>query len=150
LILDEGFINVSNETVLIEGERLFGRYTVVLLQPTQDKRWQPSTMQLNGIITNFRIVLRPLKRKYAPATLPSYYIKNIELTKQDNYNCIAVTLITDDILYLMLSTGNLEDLYYDLRTMKAPPPKYKFDETVARSAIERIVEFLKKAPSPNI
>lgn len=139
-----------SEDIFIEGERKLGRYTIVILQPLDDGAWRPATMQLHGLITNYRIILQPFKKKYTPATLPSHYIRAVEIAQQGGHNCIELTLITNDKLYLMLGTGNLDDVLYDLRTMKAPPPKYKFDDNVAKTSIERLITYLKKANSPKI
>jgi hypothetical protein len=141
---------IREEDIFIEGERRLGRYTVVILQRLDADNWVPSVMQLNTLISNYRIVLQPFKRKYAPATLPAHYIRSVELTKTGNYNCVGITLMTDDVLYLMLGTGNLLDLYDDLRVMKTPPPKYKFDESVARTDIKRLIDFLRKDGSPSV
>lgn len=135
---------IREEDIFVQGERRLGRYTVVILQYHEASGWMPSVMQLNTLISNYRIVLAPFKRKYAPATLPSHYIRSVELTKQGHYNCVGLTLITGDVLYLMLGTGNLLDLYDDLRVMKTPPPKYKFDESVARHDIQRLIDYLKR------
>lgn len=141
---------IREDDIFIEGERRLGRYTVVILQHSDTSNWTPSVMQLNTLISNYRIVLQPFKRKYSPATLPAHYIRHVAIERQGNYHCVSLQLITDDMLYLMLGTGNLNDLYDDLRVMKTPPPKYRFDETVAAADIQRLVDFLRKDNSPPV
>ena len=106
----------------------------------------PAVMQLDAMVTNYRLLLRPFRKKYAPASLPARYIKSAEMTVQDKYHCVSLKLITDHALYMMLSTGKLDDLYDDLRAMKSPPPKFQFDDSVAKNDIERLITFFGKQP----
>ena len=46
----------------------------------------------------------------------------------------------------LLSTGKLDDLHDDLKAMKAPPPKFSFDEKVAKHDIERLITFFGREP----
>jgi hypothetical protein len=144
---------IEEKEIFVDGERALGRYTVVLLNQTENGHWMPAIMQLDGMVTNYRLLLRPFRKKYLPASLPAHYIKSATLTTQEKYHCIEVRLITDHMLYLMLSTGKLDDLYDDLSAMKSPPPKFQFDDTVAKHDIERLITFfgkqpLKDSPSP--
>lgn len=137
---------IREEDIFIEGERRLGRYSVVLLQPTDGgERWVPSVMTLNALISNFRLILQPYKRKYAPAVLPARYIRDVGQTQISGYNCVSLTLITGDQFYLMLGTGNLNHLYDDLRVMKTPPLKIQIEEPVDLEAIRRLIEFLRGA-----
>lgn len=129
------------KTQWLDDERTLGRYTVVILHQTNKGHWSPSVMQLDTTVTNFRLVLRPFRKKYHPATIPSRYIKHVELTQAGRYNCVVLKLITGNLLYLMLSTGKLDDLRDDLNAMTTPPPRFQFDETVAKRDIERLITF---------
>lgn len=137
---------IDDKELLIDGERRLGRYTVVLLNQSEGGRWMPAIMQLDATVTNYRLLLRPFRKKYAPASLPKRYITSTAMTQQGNYHCIALELITNHILYLMLGTGKLEHLHDDLRAMKAPPPRFQFDDTVAKHDIERLITFFGKQP----
>jgi hypothetical protein len=134
--------------MLIEGERRLGRYTVVLLQQTNNDKWQPSVMQLDATVTNYRLLLRPFRKKYAPACLPSHYIKSVEMTVKGHHHCVELHLITNHYICAMLSTGKLDDLYHDLSAMKQPPPRFAFDDKIARKDIERLITFFGREPLP--
>lgn len=138
---------IREEDIFIEGERRLGRYSVVLLQPIDGgQRWMPSVMTLNALISNYRLILQPYKRKYAPATIPAHYIRQVALTQVSGYHCVALTLITGDQCYLMLGTGNLNYLYDDLRVMKTRPLRIPIEEdSVNVEAIRRLIAFLRRA-----
>lgn len=136
---------IEVKEIFVDGERALGRYTIVLLND-MNGRWMPAIMQLDAMVTNYRLLLRPFRKKYAPASLPARYIKSAEMTLQDKYHCVGLQLITDHALYVMLSTGKLDDLYDDLRAMKSPPPKFQFDDSVAKNDIERLITFFGKQP----
>ncbi|GAB5494173.1 MAG: hypothetical protein Phog2KO_43880 [Phototrophicaceae bacterium] len=135
---------IEEKEIFVDGERRLGRYTVVLLSQTGTGRWMTSMMQLDSVVTNYRLLLRPFRKKYRPASLPAQYIKSMEMTTQGHYHCIKLLLITEHILYVTLSTGKLDDLYDDLRAMKSPAPKFQFDESIAKKDIQRLVNFFDK------
>jgi hypothetical protein len=137
---------IEEKDLFVEGERRLGRYTVVILRQSDNGRWMPSIMQLDATVTNYRLLLRPHRKKYEPASLPAAYIRAIELTRKGNYHCVQIKLLTDHLLFLMLSTGKLDDLHDDLKAMKAPPPKFSFDDKVAKHDIERLITFFGKEP----
>jgi len=137
---------IREEDIFIEGERRLGRYSVVLLQPVEGgKRWIPSTTALNALISNYRLILQPYKRKYAPAILPARYIRDVSQTQVSGYNCVSLTLITGDQFHLMLGTGSLDHLYDDLRVMKTRPLKIQIDEPIDPQAVRRLINFLRRA-----
>lgn len=140
---------IDADNTLAPGERLLGRYTVVLLQHTQAGGWQPSLMQLDAQVTNYRLMLRPMRKKYPPASLPSTVITRLALTRQSRYHCVAVSVNTGHWLYMTLSTGRLEHLYEDLHAMKQPPPRFRFDDRVAKADILRLITFFGRAPLPD-
>lgn len=132
--------------LFVEGENLIGRYTIVLLNQSRSGDWLPAIMQLDAIVTNYRLLLRPFRKKYAPASLPATYIAHSELTTQGKYHCVKLMLSTKDVLYMMLSTGKLDNLRDDLHAMKSPPTKFQFDDKVAKKDIERLITFFGKQP----
>lgn len=131
---------IDENEFLIDGERRLGRYTVVLLQQTSSG-WLPSVLQLDALVTNYRLLLRPHRRKYEPASLPAEYIRSIAITRHARFHVLAIELMTEHLLYLMMSSGKLDDLYDDMHAMLAPPPRFKWDEGVARRDIERLINF---------
>lgn len=136
---------IREEDIFIEGERRLGRYSVVLLQPTNDGQdWVPSLMTLNALISNYRLILQPYKRKYAPAILPARYIRDVALTQRSGHNCVSLTLVTGDQFYLMLGTGNLNHLYDDLRVMKMRPLRIQMNERIDVEAVRRLIAFLRR------
>jgi hypothetical protein len=128
-----------------EGERILGRYTVNILRESGGT-WTSTMMPMDATISNYRLMLRPHKKKYEPATLPARYIRSVEMTRKGNHHCVEIVFITQHILYIILGTGRLENFYEDLSAMKAPPPKFKFDESVARRDIERLINFFGREP----
>lgn len=139
---------IKEEDVFVDGEKRLGRYTVVILKDTRHG-WRPAMMHLDCMVTNYRIMLRPFRKKYAPASLPARYVSVIELTKRGRYNCVRLQLITGHELYLMLGTGHLEDLEEDLQTMKIRRPRFQFDDRVARRDIERLITFFGREILPD-
>jgi len=137
---------IEEKDLFVDGEKLFGRYTVVLLNQSSSGHWSPSLMQLDAMVTNYRLMLRPFRKKYTPASLPTAYITRAELTTQDRYHCVELTLSTKHILYMMLSTGKLDNLCDDLNAMKSPSSKFQFDDSVAKKDIERLITFFGKQP----
>lgn len=137
---------IHEKEIFVDGERRLGRYTVVLLNQTTSGEWMTSMMQLDSMITNYRLLLRPFRKKYRPASLPGEYIKSMEMTTQGHYHCIKLILLTEHVLYVSLSTGKLDNLYDDLHAMKSPEPKFQFDDNVAKKDIERLITFFGKQP----
>lgn len=125
---------------LVEGERILGRYTVNVLRESSGT-WSSTMIPLDATITNYRMMLRPHKKKYEPATLPGRYVRSVQMTRKGAYHCVEVLFVTNQFLYLILSTGKLDNFYEDLAAMKSPPPKFKFDDTVAQRDIERLISF---------
>lgn len=138
---------IEDKDIFVEGERRLGRYTVVILRQSGE-RWMPAMLQLDATVTNFRLLLRPHRKKYQPASLPQQYITTIEKALKDRYHCIELALTTGHLLYLMLSTGRPDDFYDDLHTMKTPRPNFQFDDTIAKQDIERLITFFGKEPLP--
>lgn len=136
---------IEDKDIFVEGERRLGRYTVVILRQAGES-WTPSMLQLDATVTNYRLLLRPHRKKYQPASLPENYISGILQTTQGRYHCVEIKLTTQHVLYLMLSTGRLEDFYDDLSAMKAPRPRFQFDDSVAKQDIERLITFFGREP----
>jgi|GEM_PF-755126 len=131
----------QSQVTLLDDERELGRYTVVVLVRVGE-RWQPTLMPLTALVTNYRLILRPHRRKYEPASLPNYFFGKITMQRLDNYHCLQVKFINGDRLHLMLSTGNLDDLYSDLLAMRRRAPRFRFDGNVPRLAIQRLTRYL--------
>ena len=133
---------MSEDHNLINGERPLGHYTVVVLERSSEGSWMPSVMPLSAIVTNYRLVLTPHKKRYQPATLPSHFIRQVNMATRDRYSCIELIVKSGHRLCLLMGTGKLDDLYHDLSAMKTPQPKFRFDENIAQKDIERLVTYL--------
>lgn len=131
---------IDADQILVKSERKLGHYTVTILQSTA-YGWHPWRLQLDCLVTNYRLVLRPIRKKYEPACIPKRFIDDIVTTTRGKYHCISLRLITDDYIYLTIATGKLNDLADDLSAMKLPPPRFKFDDHIARRDIERLITF---------
>ncbi|MCU0514518.1 MAG: hypothetical protein MUE40_18345 [Anaerolineae bacterium] len=133
---------IKEAEFFVDGEKHLGHYTVFILQQS-NANWLPAVLPLDAVVTNFRLLLRPTRKKYAPATLPGYYIKHIEMSKRGFYHCVALLLVTGHELYLLPGTGKLENFYDDLCLLKVPPPRFTFDERVASHDIQRLISFFR-------
>lgn len=140
---------IDEKDMLVEGERRLGRYTAVILRPTANGGWSPALMQLDTVVTNYRLMLRPHRKKYEPASIPARYIQAVLMARHDRYHCVQMNLSGGFVLCLMLQTGKLSDLFDDLHAMKAPAPRFHFDDKVARNDIERLITFFGREPLPN-
>ena len=136
---------IDEKSNLIEGERALGRYTVSILQQTASG-WSPAMLQLDAMATNYRLLLRPLRKSYSPASLPARWIDGIYTMYKGKHQCVGLSLTTSDWLYLLPSTGRLDYFFEDIRMMKLPPPRFSFDSTIARRDIERLITFFGREP----
>ena len=67
-------INVKE--VLVDGEEVLGRFQVEILAPG-NHGWSPAVMAIEALVTNYRLLLKPFKKKYEHASIPNYYISLI-------------------------------------------------------------------------
>jgi len=129
----------------VDGEKKLGQYTVFIVERNGDS-WTAAVMALDAVVTNFRLMLRPSRKKYSPAMLPGHYIRHIEMTTRGRIHCISLQLITEHNLFLTPATGKIEYLYEDLCVMKVPRPRFHSDDSIARADIERLVNYFRLAP----
>ncbi len=129
----------------VDGEKRLGQYMVFIVERSGDS-WSTAVMALDAVVTNFRLMLRPSRKKYSPAMLPGHYIRQVEMTTRGRIHCISLHLITEHNLFLTPATGKIEHFYDDLCAMKAPRPRFHADDTVARTDIERLVNYFRLAP----
>jgi len=132
----------DGSNILVDGENILGQYMVAALQRFPDGRWEPGMMQLSATVTRYRLLLQPspARKRYQPACLPATHIKGVEVTKCGGYHTLAITLPTGRVLYLIMSTGKLDDFHRQLNTIRMPQ-RVGFDERVARDDIERLIGF---------
>lgn len=131
----------DESTLLLDDERVLGRYTAVILRQSSAGTWQLEMMQLNATVTIYRLLLRPLRKKYAPATIPAHYFRALTLTERDGHRCVQMTLITGHVLHMKTATGSTDEFFNYLLALKLPRPRVHFDDQVARRDIERLVQF---------
>ena len=129
------------KTDLVNGERQLGRYMGVILRQ-HDGDWVPVVRHLDTIVTNYRLMLRPLQKRYTPASIPSSYFQQVQMQQRGPHDCLLLHLTTGQVLVFMVSTGRLADLYDDLNAMRAKPTRIHFDERVVRADVERLIGFL--------
>lgn len=127
---------------LIDGETILGQYMVAALQRFPDGSWEPGMLQLSATVTRYRLLLQPspARRRYRPACLPAYHIRDAKITRRGGYHTVAITLATGHVLFLTVSTGKLEDLHENLTTIRMAQ-RVQFDERVERSDIERLIGY---------
>jgi len=118
---------VDDKLALLEEERLLGRYMVAPLQYFPPNRWEASMMQLAALVTNYRLMLYPAKRRYQPACLPANYIKRTRIVPCGNFRSLQLPLSTGHSLYLTTATGTLEDLQENIEVMRLPS-RVRFDD----------------------
>jgi len=129
----------------VDGEKRLGQYTVFIVERSGDD-WLHAVMVLDTMITNFRLMLRPTRKKYAPAMLPGHYIHHVEMTTRGRIHCVMLQLISGHDLFLSPSTGKIEHFYNDLCAMKIQRPQWN-DENVTRIDIERMINHFRLASS---
>lgn len=125
---------------LLTGERQLGRYMGVILR-RRDGHWIPAVQHLDTIVTNYRLLLRPLLKRYDPASIPGSYLSDVVQEQLGRHECLLITLRTGQMLTLMVSTGRLADLYDDIQAMRARPPHFGFDNRITRDDIQRLVRY---------
>lgn len=134
-------IDVQN--VLVEGEEVLGRFQVEILAPSTDG-WAPAVMAIETLVTNYRVLLKPFKKKYEPASIPNYFISSIGEDKLGGFPCLSICIKTGHNFHLMIPRRHKKLLYNSLLKMHIPKPKFKMDETVARDDIQRLVSFFER------
>lgn len=143
-------MSINVQEVLVEGERVLGRYQVEILAPGS-YGWSPAVMAIEALITNFRLLLKPFKRKYQHASLPNYYFTSVEKNEINGYPCVSISIRTGHSLHLVLPRRHTDALIDDLATMRIPKPKFRMDENVAQDDIRRLVAFLQRwEPNPSV
>jgi len=127
---------------LIDGETILGQYMVAVLQRFPDGTWEPGMLQLSAIVTRYRLLLRPspARKRYRPACLPATHIQAVQITKRGGFHTLAITLLTGHVLFLIMSTGKLDDFHRHLASIRMPQ-RVQFDERVARADIERLIQY---------
>ena len=135
-------INVSE--VLTEGEEVFGRFQVEILVPGAQGGWAPAVMAIEALITNYRLLLKPFRKKYDHASIPNYYITVVEENVLDDHPCISIGIKTGHTFHLVLPRRHKKALFDALLRMRVPKPKFKMDENVARNDIQRLVLFFER------
>lgn len=133
---------IQEAEFFVDGEKRLGQYTLFIVERSGDN-WLAAVMALDAIVTNFRLVLRPTRKKYAPAMLPGHYIRHVEMTRRGRMHCVALQLITGHTLLLTPATGHIENFYDDLCAMKAPRPRFHADDSIARADIERLIHYFR-------
>lgn len=126
----------------VEGERLLGRYTIAIAR-YNNARWSSTIPTLHVTVTNRRMFMRPQTRKaYTPASIPSNYITKFRAVELDERNAIMIALSTGHQIYMYITKEEATRMLDDLSTMKAPPTKIRFDETIVEQDIQRIIDFI--------
>ena len=137
-------VSINASEVLIEGESIFGRYQVEILIPHAQGGWSPAVMAIEALVTNYRLLLKPFRKKYDHASIPNYYIKVIEENVIDNYSCISIGIKTGHMFHMIVARRHKKAYFDNLLKMRVPKPKFKMDENVAMGDIQRLVAFFER------
>lgn len=137
-------MSIDVKAVLTQGEVVFGRYQIEILVPGAQGGWSPAVMAIEALVTNYRLLLKPFRKKYDHASIPNYYIKSIEETEIDNHSAISIGIKTGHIFHVVLPRRHKKALYNNLVKMRVPKPKFKMDEKVALNDIQRLVAFFER------
>lgn len=137
-------MSINVEEVLIEGESVFGRFQVEILVPGAQGGWSPAVMAIEALVTNYRLLLKPFRKKYDHASIPNYYITTIEQAEIDTYSCISLSIKTGHTFHMVLPRRHKQALYNNLLKMHIPKPKFKIDEKLALHDIQRLVAFFER------
>ena len=136
-------MSINVKEVLVEGESVLGRFQIEILAPTTDG-WSPAVMAIEALVTNYRLLLKPFRKKYEHASIPNYFITDIEEAVVDNHPCISVYIKTGHVFHTVLPRRHKKALFESLIKMHVPKPKFKMDENVAVNDIQRLVEFFER------
>ena len=134
---------IDVQKVLVEDEVVLGRFQVEILAPSENG-WAPAVMAIEALVTNYRILLKPFKKKYDHASIPNYFITSIDENELDGFRCISICIKTGHSFHLVIPRRHKKLLYDSLLKMHIPKPKFKMDETVARNDIQRLVRFFER------
>lgn len=138
---------MNDEELFVEGEKRLGWYTVELLRQTSTG-WELSALPMHAIVTNYRLLLKPFRKKYPPAIIPRQVLQSVELITLDHYHPIAISFKTGQRLYIMVSSGSVEKMAEDMNTLMLPPPRFQFDENVPMTQIERLIQYFTEGIPP--
>lgn len=136
-------MSINVQEVLIEGEVVLGRFQVEILAPGA-QGWSPAVMAIEALVTNFRLLLKPFKKKYHHASIPNYFITTVAEDELDGYPCISIGVRTGHTFHLVIPRRHKQMLIANLIKMRVPKPKFKMDENVARNDIKRLVAFFER------
>ena len=134
---------IDVQKVLVDGEEVLGRFQVEILAPSTDG-WAPAVMAIEALVTNYRLLLKPFKKKYEHASIPNYFISTVEENKLDGFPCLSICIKTGHSFHLVIPRRHKKALYESLLKMNTPKPKFKMDENVARNDIQRLVSFFER------
>jgi len=136
-------VPINVDEVLVEGEFVLNRYQIEILAPDANG-WSPAVMAIEAMVTNFRLLLKPFRKKYSHASIPNYYITSVDENEIDNFPCISICIKTGHVFHVVTPRRHRKQLYNDLIKMRVPKPKFKMDENVARNDIQRLVTFFER------
>lgn len=137
-------MSIDVSTVLTQDEKIFGRYQIEILVPGAQGGWSPAVMAIEALVTNYRLLLKPFRKKYDHASIPNYYITVIEETELDSFSAISIGIKTGHTFHIVLPRRHKRALYENLIKMRVPKPKFKMDESVALADIQRLVAFFER------
>ncbi|RMG86433.1 MAG: hypothetical protein D6712_07495 [Chloroflexi bacterium] len=127
----------------IEGERRLGFYQAELARLNGIGHWTPTIPPLMVIVTNYRLLLYPqTRRKYTPASIPARYLQSVGKVELGTFYGIRLILRTGYQLNFVVGPKQQQELFDDIEVMRLPPTRIRFDETVPRQDIERLVQYL--------
>jgi len=137
-------VSIDVSTVLTENESILGRYQIEILVPLAQGGWSPAVMAIEAMVTNYRLLLKPFRKKYDHASIPNYFITSIEETEIDSHSAISIGIKTGHQFHIVLPRRHKKALYNNLIRMRVPKPKFKMDENVALNDIQRLVAFFER------
>lgn len=129
--------------LFVEGERQLGRYTVRIARYSSTGDWSPTIPPLDVLVTNRRLFLRPQVRKaYPPASIPKSYIRHIKWVDLGPRPGLVMRLKTEHLIYMFIDKEQGENLIDDISAMRAPVPRFHFDNSVVERDIQRLIDFI--------
>ncbi len=130
--------------LFVEGERKLGIYNLELAKKA-NSYWTRTMPPLYAMVTNYRLILQPQKRKKTqPASIPGYYITHLEEVQIERNKGVRAVLKTGHELNMVIPGGDV-NFFDSLTTMRAGHPRVHFDDQIARNDIERLVKYLEQA-----
>lgn len=139
---------VPESELLIEGETVIGRYNVEIARPTRDGRFTSTVPPIFITITDQRLIMQPQTRKrYAPAIIPGYYIKNVQRLKASRSGA-TITLKNTYRINLFITTNLNPTFINQVRQIAMLPPAKDYVPPLSPDGLSKLIHYFEHINRP--